>query len=253
MPRHRWSGGRPPEGHPRQCTKVRRNGKRCGKWANRGSDRCESHPRSKSRDQRIGVRTEHLPRFYRDRLTRTLTEVVDSMLGEPAHEQVGLYEELALLRDVAGQVVQLYGTARDARDEHEAALVDVSPDDEQGVAAWQERADALEGALAESAQMMVSQLNQVRDLATAIVRNEAVSKDKLSVHTLHGAMRQVVRIMYEVCGEENQHLAVQLEERVKAEVVLPVAGGTEGTDVTPDQDVLSMDDTVPGTPQEVTP
>lgn len=49
MRRKKVGSGRPPESH--RCTK-KLDGKRCGHWAEEGSDRCRHHPRDAARKWR---------------------------------------------------------------------------------------------------------------------------------------------------------------------------------------------------------
>lgn len=171
-----------------------------------------------------------MPRFYRRNLTNTLLSVVSEDDCSPA-EAVSLYEELALTRVAVGEAVTLYNAAFEAR-------AKCDPKDHA----------KLDSVCHGAAGMMIEGFKHVEHFCTAIARIEAVSKDKINIHTLHGCMRQVVRLMYEVCGEEHQALAEKFETLVKTQVVIPATNTAQGTNMTPDQldlDVLGMDESIP--------
>ena len=245
MARNTWEGGRPPEGHPRQCQRtISRTGVRCGKWAMKGSRFCRTHGGLR-RGKHKGVGVEHLPRFYGNQLTTTLQAAIDQQTGLASHEVVSLHEELALVRHTAGEAVRLYAVAVDARDRAAAEMPAYGTAE---YSQWYDRQTSLNDSVGSAGSLMVRALKDVEHFASSLAKLEAGAKDQVNIHTLHGCMRQVVRLMFEVCGVENQHLAEELERRVREEVVLPNAGSADGTHLTPDMvtaDVQSMDAMVP--------
>lgn len=177
--------------------------------------------------------------FYKGRLTTTLQAAVDESLGLTGTEQISLYEELALVRHGAGLAVQQYGEALE--------LLELSEKNKAVVGE-----DAVKKAKAvvnEAADAMLNQLKRVEYFCSAIARIEAATKDKVTIHTLNGVVKQMVRLMYQTCGTDNQHLAEQFEALTREKIVLPASENqVTGTSITPDADVLAMDDTVPGPP-----
>ena len=103
--------GIPPEDHERRCIKIRRiTGKRCRKWALRGSKYCKSHGGAQ-RKRKDTVRTDHLPRFYSTVLKGSLNDFIQECIDKPPTEQYSLLEELALARHSALRAIQLYSIA----------------------------------------------------------------------------------------------------------------------------------------------
>lgn len=226
------------ENHPRRCQRILRNGNQCGQWGCVGSKWCKMHGGTRGR-KRHGVGVAHLPQFYRGRLTKTLERAVADANSVAPHEAINLYEELALVREASGEAVLLYSLAYEAR-----SRLDQHKD--------KEKYEALSNSCMMGGAIMVDALKQVEHFCTAIARIEAVSKDKINIHTLHGAMRQVVRIMYECCGTEHLEIAQKFEKLVREEVVLPNTGSAEGIGLTPgalEADVLDMDDSIPAEPE----
>lgn len=189
-----------------------------------GSDRCKTHHGARRRGQTTG-RVDGLPVYYRKRLNPTLAEAVADALNVPNHEATDLYTELALMREGAGESVALYSAA--------SQLLAEQPNSEKAKTLVVEAADC-----------MSQNLRRVAELATTIVRNEAMSKDKLNIHTLHSVVDQITRLMFTVCGTEHQHLAEEFESRVKLDIVLPMVEA-EGADLRPEDAITAMAESVP--------
>jgi hypothetical protein len=158
------------------------------------------------------VRNEHLPRFYSKHLTKTLQEAVEDALGATPREQLNLYEELAVMRATCGDLCKLYDACEN-KPESRAAV-----------------GEALRSAL-----------QDVVKVCESAARVEGMAKDKLSIHNLSYVIAQVVRLAHDCFGDDER--AKKFEEMIRLEVRLP--DETQGTLMTPDQDVGEMDDTVP--------
>lgn len=222
--RERYLQGKPPEGHDRQChTYIKKKRRRCQRWAITGSDHCQFH--GGHRAQSAVSRTRLLPVFYKYNLCKTLEEAVQEATGVDPSEQLGLFEELALMRVAANEAVQLYGIAMmvQASDETPQAKVD------------QLRINA--------AELMKGALREVANMCEAAARVNGVSADKFSIHNLNYVVHQMVSIAYDVFGPEHEDLAQAFEERLQKHVKL--AKQTGGTQITPDADVILMDETIP--------
>jgi len=208
VPRHPI-GGAPPEEH--RCQAKRKGGKKCGKWALKGSRFCQLHG-GRRRTGNV-VHIGHLPVFYSSVLNATLTEAVQAATDGEPHEQLQVFEELALMRLAARDAVALWSAAQQS-DNTETRLG---------------AAEVMKGALVE-----------VIKMAETAARINAAGSDKVSVHNIAHVVRQIVRIAYE-CMEEDQ--ARVFERMVKQQIKLST--GAPGTVVTPDMDVRSMDDSIP--------
>lgn len=229
MRRDSWQGGSPgPENDAHRCVFIKRDGTRCKKWAMKGTDRCNSK-RHQRRGYQYKVGVKHLPKFYGRVMTQTLRERIDASLSATHDEQIELYEELAIMRESAAEAVRLWSFAMAQLEKARAEGRDASK---------------LVGMVEDAADLMAKHLEHVKEYALAIARVRSMTKDKLTLHTLYGVVHQVTRLMYEVCGEENEVLARELEHRLRVDIVIPT-DGREGTTLTPDQTALDMDGTIP--------
>lgn len=152
-----------------------------------------------------------MPRFYSHRLKGTLQDQVEILLGASPSEQLSLFEELALMRVTAAQVVALWGAAEGT---------DAAP---------------MAGVLMRDA------LKDVISTCQTAANIESQAKDKFSIHALHHIINQIVRIAYE-CFDEDPR-AERFEQLIKEKIKMPIE--QTGTLLTPDQDAVDMDDTIP--------
>lgn len=207
--------GRPPEGHKRQCHAHPKNhgGRRCRKWALTGSDYCQWHGGWRRKYDPI----ERLPVFYSGRLRGKLKQVIENTVSTPAEEQLSLLEELALMREFTARTLLAYEKADDLPE-------------------GPKRTVALEAATIAA----ISGLESVRELCQAAARIDTLMSGHVSQHSLRVIVGQMVRIMYDICGEEYLHIAQEFEQRIDRDVKLPTRD-SQGTTLTPDQDVLEMD------------
>lgn len=174
-----------------------------------------------------------MPKFYRRAMGPTLRARVEEALAAPATEQMMLNEELALMREGAANAVRFYS---DAEQMHAAAVA----------AGNQALSNETRQLVLDAASLMHDHLEKVGDYVVRIARAEALSKDNITAPAVYGILAQVTRIFYIVCGEEHEHLAREVERRIREEVRIPgAATAQEGTHLTPDATVLEMDATVP--------
>lgn len=233
----------PPADHPRRCQHLRTYGAyigtRCKKWALKGATRCARH--GGRTQQRFGGKistpkfvaqgTKGLPVFYGKVLGKTLHDKLKELVEAPNHEQLNMREEVHLAKISAADMVQLYDGV--------STLLESCPDDNQ-------RKKLAEAKLVTGAQMRAV-LGDVIDMCDKVVRIEAGLHDKVTIQNIVIIVNQISRLAYEVFGEEHMDKCLEFERRIKAEVRLP-SEGPEGTTITPDQDVLEMDDTIPALP-----
>ena len=150
---------------------------------------------------------------------------MEDCLDKAPHEQLNLFEELALMRVQAGQAVKLYGAALEL------------PDDNPSAQELQANAGLI----------MRDSLKDVISTCEAAARIEAASKNRITLNDVAFIVAQIVRIAYEVFDDDMDR-AQQFEVLVRDKVKITDSG--RGTDVTPDQDVQDMDDTIPREQEE---
>ena len=204
--------GRPPEGHSRQCQRMRRTGHRCAKWALTGSNFCQFH----GGRHKTYVRNHSLPKFYSKYLTKTLAEAVDEQLGMDSSDQLNLQEELALMRLTCAQAVAMFSAAHET--EKDELIVSASL-------------------------IMREALESVGQMCKDAAAVESSRKDAITPMDLKQIVNQIVRLLYTVCGEDNEHIARRFEERVRDEIKLP--SDVKGTTLNPTKDVTDMLSTIP--------
>jgi hypothetical protein len=230
-------GGRAPEIYRCQ-TICKRTGERCKWWRCRFSSYCYRHGGRRSRGKgrnnynptpiyngRLScLQGRKMPPLYRKYLRKTLSQAVSELCNMPPDEQLQVFEELALMRDAAGQAVWLYGIARE--------IADAKPDDIEA------RRNALEAAAIMREALM--EVVKVVDRAAAI---NAQAKDKVSVLTLQHFVDQIVLHAWQCFGDDDPRVkdfVVAIRDGVK----IPDTG-TSGTTMLPSDDVAAMDASVP--------
>lgn len=176
---------------------------------------------------RAGIR-RGMPKYYGKYMTKALGDVLDECLAQNPNEQLQLLEELALIREVAGQSVALYSAAKE--------LADNATDDK-------DRAKKRE-LLLNAGEVMKMQIAEVVKTCEAASRVAGAARDKVSIHQLHFFVDQVTRCAFESFGTDPR--AEDFRQRMLTQVKLPIDGATgNGTVVTPDMDVRDMDGSVP--------
>jgi hypothetical protein len=205
-------------------------GTRCGKPRDRGCNGyCKFHfkwhtaqtnnnaPRS-----RRHAEGNDMARFYRNHLTKSLGALVDDALSINPNEQLQLYEELALMRDVAGQAVALYGISKD--------LADKEPNEKNRSRVF------------EAGQLMQSQLSEVVRICESASRI-ANARNNISPDQLGHLVAQLKRCAQDAFGDDPRVLT--FDKLINEQVRVPMEGSTNGTMLTPDLDAKDMDGSVP--------
>lgn len=171
--------------------------------------------------------------FYSKVLGPTLSEIVKDAVGQSPTEQLAVFEELALIRAAALPAVAMYDKLKENQS--------LPPEKKQE-------------ALLAAGQIMTAHLKEVISTAEAASRLLNAGKDKFSVHNLQFVVNQIVVAFGEVCGTEHQDLAEQLEAICRNHLKLVAQDpSAQGTELTPDQDVMDMDGTVPKYPAAYLP
>ena len=138
------------------------------------------------------------------------------------------------MREVAGHAVKMYSDAD--------TIYRAKPDSESA-----------KKMVLETGALMKDFLFDVQKMCDSAARIEASSKDKLSITFLGHFIKQVLMCAYEAFeGKVDQSILDDFEERLKTQIRLPdyiqAKGGDGtpvGTEITPDQDVMDMDATIP--------
>jgi hypothetical protein len=169
-----------------------------------------------------------MPNFYSRHLTKSLAEVLREALDQNPQEQLQLYEELALLRDLAGQSVAYYAIAKD---NFANANSETDANNKRGI-------------LFAAGELMRDHLNDVVKVCDTAAKVAAQGKDTVMLSQLHYFVEQVTRCAYEAFGDDPRR--EKFKQMLEAKVRLPqVDVNGNGTRLTPDMDALAMDSTVP--------
>jgi hypothetical protein len=222
--------------HPRRCqAHYKATGERCRYWAMRDCKFCKKHnnlskyhkTKSIAGNTSAGatVRTaEDMAKlkFYSKRLGPKLTAALEEMVSQPLQDQLSLFEELAIVREVAGQALELYSVAQ-----------------EKIPATAPNRAEVL----ASAGMLLQSALENVRTMCKTAAEVNAAGKDKYSIHSLQDVAAQIVRMVTTCFGDRPEQLA-EFDAMLTQQLRLPKAQA-DGTTLTPDMDALDMDATIP--------
>jgi hypothetical protein len=202
-------------------------GTRCGRLRMKGCNGyCRFHYKWHTAEHvgsdRKRAGNTNMSRFYRNHLTKSLADMLDDALSIDPGEQLQLYEELALMRDVAGQAVALYGISKD--------LADKEPNEKN-----RER-------VLMAGQLMQGQLSEVVKICESASRI-ANARNNISPDQLGFFVAQLTRCVHDVFGDDPR--VVLLDKVLKEQVRIPVDGASGGTTLTPDSDARDMDSSVP--------
>jgi len=165
-------------------------------------------------------------RFYKERMGPKLNAFVEDCIAQSESDQFNLCEELAVQRDLLGEAIELYEKVK--------KLPDTNPN----------KANSL----ASVASILATATKEVRETCRVGAEVFNQSRDKLSVHALVEVVAQIKRCI-RLCFDHDEYGLQRLDDMLSAQLRLPKIG-TDGTTITPDQDVLQMDATVPSIPVE---
>lgn len=217
--------------HHRRCT-GKWKGERCHWWALRGGELCGFHLRSQQRALRLQTPLTALEshlmdaasgtrNFYTRRLGPKLQAALAQALQAPDTERMSILSELDLMREIAGDAVELYSVAREMPEN------------------LRNKTDLVlsAGAVAASA------LREVVYVAEKAQAMENARQDKYDVHALNDIVLQLTTFVAE-CFGSNIDGMLAFDALITTKLRLPQIG-VAGTTITPDQDVLDMDATIP--------
>ena len=163
-------------------------------------------------------------------MTRTLTDAVHEFMALSPNEALQIFEELAIMREAAGQAICLYGTARNIAE-------NLPPDTSE-----ERKRSALANVMEASAIMREALMEVIKTVATAR-EFEDKGKDKVSVLTLHHFVDQIVTQAFECFGDDPrvEKFVVSLRDNIK----VPDSANGMTTSKPSDDLVASMDQTIP--------
>lgn len=159
-------------------------------------------------------------RYYRQ-MGPKLQAFVDECIAQPESDQFNLTQELALSRDLLDEAIGLYEKAK--------ALKDNDP-----------RKNSL---LATAGSLLATASKEVRETCRVGAEVFNTAKDKYSVHTLLDVVSQIKRMIRQ-CFEHDPDALEVFDNMLSERLRLPKIG-TDGTTITPDADVMAMDDSIP--------
>lgn len=234
---------KPPPDSSYRCQATKRDGERCTQWACRGQRFCRMH-RGNSRnakswlhgDVRLGAfadqeaLTRRLPVTYSKYLSDSLKSRLIELAGDE-DDPFDLTEDMRLAQSTAVDAAMLYDVTKAASEQ----LVLQATTPEQAIAAMRMTLEA--------GQVMRETLDEVGSIVERAQRVREKSREVVRVEDLGLVVNQLVLVAHEVFGEERLDLVQQFAEAARR-VRLP-RDGTQGTNITPDRDVLAMDSTVP--------
>jgi len=200
-------GGKPPYDHPRRCQATRRCGLRCERWALQGSSYCQFHGGRRKGAGKYWV--QKVARFYKRQLSDTLKAVLEEQLEAKPDDQLSLFEELALVRETAGNHVKVYSAAVDTGDQ---------------------------ATIMAAGELMCISMQRVAEMCRIAAQVHNEQKSKFSIHDLNYIIEQIIRISYD-CFEGDERVnqfALDIREKLQLRT-------DQGTTLTPDKTVIEMD------------
>lgn len=159
-------------------------------------------------------------RYYR-KMGPKLAEFVEECIAQPESDQFNLTQELAIARDLLDEAIGLYEQAK--------SLPDKDP--------------RKNGFLATAGSLLATASKEVRETCRVGAEVFNTAKDKYSVHTLVDVVSQIKRMIRQ-CFEHDPNALEVFDSMLNDRLRLPKIGA-DGTMITPDADVIAMDDTVP--------
>ena len=190
--------------------------------------------------------------FYKRVLAGTLAAAVDLNLAAPVTTQLSLLEELAIIRQIANRPLSLYSNCENHLTALELHLAENADIPESDKAKLKSAIENLQKARDASANEAVASLKIVSEFCERAAKIDALCRDKFSIHSLNSVVAQITRIIAdELHDNKLDDLAVNIEERIRTKLVLPLPETAKDhctTSLTPDQvekDVLNMDDMIP--------
>jgi len=193
--------GVPPPDHPRRCAgRSRATRRRCKRWALVHSDYCPFHGGRMAAAYRFKRGLYTLPSFYSKYLGPKLAEAVQEALNRPHDEQVAVYEELAISRELAGKALKLSKPLFDPE--------------------MEKKLNAETKAL--MIQASQTAMEHVKGMVLAASKIEKDAKENISIKAVHLIVNQIILAINEVCGTENLELAKSIADAIDQKVRLPL-------------------------------
>lgn len=202
------------------CSAYTRMGLPCGlnAVANTNPPRCFHHgARNQNLARRITNGNSRMPRWYKKHVGPKLADVIDEHLQATVDEQTAVFEEIALMRESAGQFVAIF-----------SKLVEV---------------DAPAEAKATAALAMNEALKDVVDVCTKATKAHEKIKS-FSTLDIQNICAQLTSILWETCGTEHMDIAKRFVALMEERLVLPT-NNVQATDLKIEDTAREMDSTIP--------
>lgn len=171
--------------------------RRCNKHAVLGRKFCHFHGGKAPTGRRLKWKRGRVSAYYSKHLGKSLAAAFDAQLRRAPSELLSLYEEIGVMRVAATQAL---------------ALASVAFDNPQAGAASK----------AAAAQLVMDAMSQVAGLVERAAKIESMSEDKISIKSGIRLIDQIIRILHDVLGDENNDVIKLISEKINAEVRVPL-------------------------------
>lgn len=181
-----------------------------------------------------------MPAVYEKFLSNALIDRMQSV-GDSAPELFNNRNELKLAKASAVDVAQLYDFVLNTTGEELEKLETLDGGEK-------DRNFQIEQCLQKriaAGQIMNSVLKNVVELSGKVQEIENTKRHAINTQDLGGIVAQFVEAVHDVLGDSEDMLPLVQEIALRIKQIKLPRSGPEGTEITPDQDVLEMDATIP--------
>lgn len=190
----------PAYGHERQCKAQTFNSlvpKRCGNFACRGREFCHFHGGRVPTGKRIKWKNGRVSIYYSKFLGEPLAALADKFASQTPLEAIQIHEEVAVIRAAATKALQFAAAAFQSEKSTDATKLVAT-------------------------QLIISTMTQVSQVVERAAKIEAMADDKISVKSAVKLIDQIIRVMHDVLGDENNDVIKLIADRITAEVRMPL-------------------------------
>lgn len=241
------------------CRVIKANGTRCNNFVKNEGDLCRKHRDSfakvnsarlttntsatgnlvshsidKSRDYSPAKIIEILPMYYSCILGPTLNRYMNCITDDAPKKFYECEQELALTRAGAQAIIGAYSEVIEYIEANKARLL--SPTHPDGTQKTEEEREkdrgtvfALQARAIKFGELMQQAMKAVVEVSEKAHNIYMKNADILDVAQLPLIVNQIIEITYNTLGDENQHLAEQLQQNIADRLRLPMDNKNEGT------------------------
>lgn len=165
-----------------------------------------------------------MPSKYRRHIGIPLKEKLDEFMDGGHHEQIQLYEELAIVRAMAVNALKLAEPVlQPGRKKIKAHIQVIALD------------------------LLAECMENVRKMVETIAKMEKLSDGKVSLRVVDMLLAQVIKLLHKKYPDDGDELEVLIRDiRLPEADHEPGGGFTQGTEITPDAMVTEMDESILG-------